>query len=100
MASSSSLPDPTLPAPHLSEDDQGFTAEQLIARQRKLEEAAREAVPFNFLKGGCTYEKGYIRQPVYACRTCGGGGVCAGCSVGCHAGESHSKQDGKGGLIP
>jgi E3 ubiquitin-protein ligase UBR7 len=85
MSSPSTLPDPALPAPPLSDDDVGFTADQLIARQRDLEEAAREAVPFSFLKGGCTYEKGYIRQPVFACKTCGGGGVCAGCSVGCHA---------------
>ena len=60
----------------------------LIQRQAQLEREAREAVPFSFTKGGCTYERGYMRQPVYACRTCGGGGVCAGCSVGCHAGES------------
>ncbi|UZJ57044.1 hypothetical protein CBS101457_006364 [Exobasidium rhododendri] len=87
MASSpsSTLPDPALPAPPLASDDCGFTAEQLIARQSQLEEAAREAVPFSFAKGGCTYERGYIKQPVYSCRSCGGGGVCAGCSVGCHA---------------
>ncbi|PWN91413.1 hypothetical protein FA10DRAFT_300027 [Acaromyces ingoldii] len=85
MSSPSALPDPSLPAPPLAEQDEGFTAEQLIQRQAQLEREAREAVPFSFTKGGCTYEKGYIRQPVYACRTCGGGGVCAGCSVGCHA---------------
>ncbi|PWN38082.1 uncharacterized protein FA14DRAFT_159821 [Meira miltonrushii] len=84
-SSSTQLPDPSLPAPPLQDDEQGFTAAQLIEKQAELEEAARQAVPFSFTKGGCTYERGYIRQPVYACKTCGGGGVCAGCSVGCHA---------------
>lgn len=83
--SSSLLPDPSLPAPPLQDDEEGFTAAQLIERQAELEKAALQAVPFSFTRGGCTYEKGYIRQPVYACKTCGGGGVCAGCSVGCHA---------------
>lgn len=86
-SSTSALPDPSLPAPPLPDEDQGFTAQQLIARQKELEYAAREAVPFSFVKGGCTYERGYIRQPVFACKSCGGGGVCAGCSVGCHAGK-------------
>lgn len=84
-SSSSQLPDPSLPAPPLQDDEEGFTAAQLIEKQAELEEAARQAVPFSFTKGGCTYERGYIRQPIYACKTCGGGGVCAGCSVGCHA---------------
>jgi E3 ubiquitin-protein ligase UBR7 len=66
-------------------EEEGFTAAQLIQRQAELEQAARQAVPFSFSKEGCTYSRGYIRQPVFACRTCGGGGVCAGCSVGCHA---------------
>lgn len=79
------FPDPSLPAPPLQNDEEGFTAAQLIEKQAELEEAARQAVPFSFTKGGCTYERGYIRQPIYACKTCGGGGVCAGCSVGCHA---------------
>ncbi|CCF52007.1 hypothetical protein NDA11_000808 [Ustilago hordei] len=77
------LPDPSLPAPNLGEDDQGFTAVDLIAQQAKLEAQANEAIPFQF--DTCTHDKGYIRQPVYACKTCGGGGVCAGCSVSCHA---------------
>ncbi|MCO5556100.1 hypothetical protein L7F22_009644 [Adiantum nelumboides] len=84
-SSSTQFPDPSLPAPPLQDDEEGFTAAQLIEKQAELEEAARRAVPFSFTKGGCTYEKGYIRQPIYACKTCGGGGVCAGCSVGCHA---------------
>ena len=77
------LPDPSLPAPNLAEDEAGFTAADLIAQQSKLEAQANEAIPFQF--DTCTHERGYIRQPVYACKTCGGGGVCAGCSVSCHA---------------
>lgn len=77
------FPDPSLPAPNLGEDDVGFTAADLIAQQAKLEAQASEAIPFQF--DTCTHERGYIRQPVYACKTCGGGGVCAGCSVSCHA---------------
>jgi len=77
------LPDPSLPAPNLGEDEVGFTAADLIAQQSKLEAQANEAIPFQF--DTCTHERGYIRQPVYACKTCGGGGVCAGCSVSCHA---------------
>ncbi|SJX63538.1 related to Protein mlo2 [Sporisorium reilianum f. sp. reilianum] len=77
------LPDPSLPAPNLGEDEVGFTAADLIAQQSRLEAQANEAIPFQF--DTCTHERGYIRQPVYACKTCGGGGVCAGCSVSCHA---------------
>ena len=79
------LPDPALPPPALSSQERAFTASDLIARQQKLEEEARQAISFSM--GKCTFEMGYIRQPVYACRTCGGGGVCAHCSIGCHAGE-------------
>ncbi|SNX84934.1 related to Protein mlo2 [Melanopsichium pennsylvanicum] len=77
------LPDPSLPAPNLGEDELGFTAADLIAQQSRLEAQANEAIPFQF--DTCTHHRGYIRQPVYACKTCGGGGVCAGCSVSCHA---------------
>ena len=83
QASASSLPDPSLPAPSLPADEVGFTAADLIAHQARLEAQASEAIPFKF--DTCTHSMGYIRQPVYACRTCGGGGVCAGCSVSCHA---------------
>ncbi|KDN52880.1 hypothetical protein K437DRAFT_253827 [Tilletiaria anomala UBC 951] len=77
------LPDPFLPAPELPEAERAFTASDLIARQAQLEAEAHAAIPFGL--GSCTHSKGYIRQPVYACRTCGGGGVCAHCSLGCHA---------------
>jgi len=77
------LPDPSLP-PAPSSDDH-FTAQDLINRQAQLERDAREAIPFQL--GKCTYLMGSIRQPVYACRDCGGGGICSGCSVECHGGE-------------
>lgn len=35
----------------------------------------------------CTYDRGYISQPVYACRVCSKGelkGFCYGCSMTCH----------------
>ena len=75
------LPDPSAPAPNIS-PERGFTAADLIEQQERLEMQATEAIPFRFDE--CTRAKGHIRQPVYACRTCGGGGVCAGCSVACH----------------
>ncbi|CEH17415.1 Uncharacterized conserved protein, contains N-recognin-type Zn-finger [Ceraceosorus bombacis] len=79
-STSSSVSEPASPiAPR------GLTASDLLAHEAELERQAREAVPFSFRLGGCTYEKGYIRQPVWACKTCGGGGVCAGCGVGCHS---------------
>jgi hypothetical protein len=98
LASRATLPhlplSPQLPGPLLAmspsadtPQPRGLTAADLLAHQAALEREAREAVPFSFTKGGCTHARGYIRQPVWACTTCGGGGVCAGCSVGCHAGE-------------
>lgn len=75
------LPDPDAPVPNIS-PERGFTAQDLIDQQGRLESVATEAIPYRF--DTCTYERGYIRQPVFACRTCGGGGVCAGCSVACH----------------
>lgn len=62
---------------------QGLTAADLLSHQALLESQAREAIPFSHTT--CTYSQGYIRQPLWACKDCGGGGVCAGCSVGCHA---------------
>lgn len=72
----------SLPAQH-DEEERSYTAAELILREQALEAEARAAIPFGL--GACTYDRGYIKQPVYACRTCGGGGVCAHCSLGCHA---------------
>ncbi|CAO1627521.1 unnamed protein product [Parajaminaea phylloscopi] len=75
----------SLVPPTTAEDTRGLTALDLIAHQALLEAQAREAIPFSYTKAACTYEKGYIRQPLWACRDCNGINVCAGCSVGCHA---------------
>lgn len=75
------LPDPQAPAPNIA-PELGFTAQDLIEQQEQMEAAASEAYPFQITH--CTHALGPIRQPVYACRTCGGGGVCAACSVACH----------------
>lgn len=78
---SPSLPDPQAPAPNIA-PELGFTAQDLIQQQEQLEADANAAYPFQL--DTCTHALGPIRQPVYACRTCGGGGVCAACSVMCH----------------
>lgn len=75
------LPDPNKEAP-LLDTERGFTAQDLIEQQERLEAQANEAIPFRFDE--CTFARGYIRQPVFACKTCGHGGICAGCSVTCH----------------
>lgn len=60
-----------------------FTADDLVAAQDALEAEARDALPFSFSQ--CTYDLGYIRQPVYACLTClNQKGVCGACSISCH----------------
>ncbi|WFD30471.1 RING-type E3 ubiquitin transferase [Malassezia sp. CBS 17886] len=66
------LPDPRDPAPNL-DPVLGFTAQDLIDQQDALEKQAHDALPFSITT--CTHALGYIRQPVYACRTCGGGGT-------------------------
>ncbi|KAK0548501.1 hypothetical protein OC846_004450 [Tilletia horrida] len=84
--SSSTLPDPSLAAPALPPTEVGFTAQDLIDRQSQLEREAHEAFPYRVSR--CTYENGPSRQLVFACRTCspeGKVGVCAACSVSCHA---------------
>lgn len=76
------LPDPDAAAPNM-DPEYGFTAQDLIEQQERLEAQANEAIPYSVDE--CTHAQGYIRQLVYACKTCGGGGVCVGCSVLCHA---------------
>ncbi|GAA5901494.1 hypothetical protein JCM6882_006296 [Rhodosporidiobolus microsporus] len=64
--------------------DDNFIAADLLAAQEALEEEAREAIPFASTE--CTYDMGYIKQPLYACLTClHNRAVCAGCSISCHA---------------
>lgn len=45
--------------------DDNFYASDLIAAQDALEEEAREAIPFASTE--CTYDAGYIKQPLFAC---------------------------------
>ena len=53
-----------------------------IAQQSKLEEEARESMPWS--PKYCTYEKGPLRQQIYACRTHNNIGICYSCSIQCH----------------
>ncbi|GAA5907774.1 uncharacterized protein JCM6883_001885 [Sporobolomyces salmoneus] len=63
--------------------DDNFYASDILAGQEALEQEARETLPFEFKE--CTYDLGYIRQPLYACLTClNHGAVCAACSIACH----------------
>ncbi|GAA5982019.1 hypothetical protein JCM10908_004706 [Rhodotorula pacifica] len=63
--------------------DDNFNALDLLAAQDALEAEARDAVPY---ASECTYDLGYIKQPLYACRTClNDRAVCVACSVNCHA---------------
>lgn len=64
-----------------------ITAVDYIASQLELEREARELMPFN--SDDCTYEKGELRQPVFACLDCSKKsgqdvGVCYSCSIQCH----------------
>ncbi|EJT99469.1 hypothetical protein DACRYDRAFT_95882 [Dacryopinax primogenitus] len=57
--------------------------QDLVNEQRALEEEASQALPWSFSE--CTYNKGYIRQPVFLCLTCQSPhGICAACSIACH----------------
>jgi E3 ubiquitin-protein ligase UBR7 len=62
------------------------TLPSLLERSEQLAAEAREALPYSFDK--CTYDSGYLRQSVWSCVDCGEKGVCYGCSISCHAGES------------
>ncbi|CAH1762452.1 5617_t:CDS:2 [Entrophospora sp. SA101] len=70
-------------------NDETITISEFIEQQNYLEREAREVLPWSFDQ--CTYSKGYIRQPVYACKTCKpanekleNGGICYSCSMSCH----------------
>ena len=63
--------------------DDVFYAADILGCQEALEREARDALPFAIDQ--CTYDMGYIRQPLYACLTClNHGAVCAACSIACH----------------
>ncbi|WWC69546.1 uncharacterized protein I206_103488 [Kwoniella pini CBS 10737] len=60
-----------------------ITLQSLIDTSDRMAEEAREALPYSFDE--CTYDKGYLRQSVWACLDCGEKGVCYGCSISCHS---------------
>ncbi|KAI9024404.1 hypothetical protein CLU79DRAFT_834378 [Phycomyces nitens] len=77
---------PGSPTPESPEDT--ITAQDFISQQTLLEQDAREALPGNFET--CTFDMGYIRQNVYACKTCDvkePAGMCYSCSMVCHNGH-------------
>lgn len=65
------------------------TALDYLDDQKRLEEEARTLMPFD--PNQCTYVKGELRQPVFACLTCSKQnldepiGVCYSCSIQCHS---------------
>ncbi|SCU83544.1 LAME_0C05556g1_1 [Lachancea meyersii CBS 8951] len=60
-----------------------ISASEYINQQNALEDEAREIMPWN--PSHCTYVDGGLRQPVFACLSCGEIGVCYSCSIQCHA---------------
>ncbi|KAI8368605.1 putative zinc finger in N-recognin-domain-containing protein [Choanephora cucurbitarum] len=68
------------------EEEKTLTALDYIEKQEELEREAFSTLPGKFEK--CTFPLGYIRQPVYACKTCSVdtvAGICYSCSIACHA---------------
>ncbi|KAI8636234.1 hypothetical protein BD408DRAFT_356049 [Parasitella parasitica] len=70
-------------------EEDSVTALEYIQRQEKLEKDAQDVLPGNFDE--CTFSLGYVRQPLYACKTCTidqgeePAGMCYSCSIACHA---------------
>lgn len=63
------------------------TALEYIESQERLEKDASSILPGKFEK--CTFPSGYIRQQLYACKTCSvdkePAGMCYSCSIACHS---------------
>ncbi|XP_043463212.1 putative E3 ubiquitin-protein ligase UBR7 [Leptopilina heterotoma] len=73
------------------DDDNSVTMIDVLQEENQLEEDAN-AVLGPADDKNCTYSQGYIRQALYACKTCcstGGtrAGVCLACSLHCHEGH-------------
>ncbi|KAJ2724674.1 hypothetical protein GGI07_001826 [Coemansia sp. Benny D115] len=114
MANPSSLAQPESPQPDeapASSSGAIVTACSFLVAQADLEREAAEVLPGKF--DDCTFDQGYIRQPLYACLTCttpptqyqrgagaGAGadspgkaaetqpaGMCYSCSIECHPGH-------------
>lgn len=79
-------------------DQNTVTALDYIEIQEKLEKDAQSILPGKFEK--CTFPLGYVRQPLYACKTCSTSsineeeeqsekeepaGMCYSCSIACHS---------------
>jgi E3 ubiquitin-protein ligase UBR7 len=64
------------------------TAVDLVNEMDELEAEAEATLSENWgVEGKCTFDDGYISQPVYSCLTCAKDtpvGVCFGCSLQCH----------------
>lgn len=60
----------------------GVSASEYLSHQQELEDEARKLMPWD--PKSCTYEKGALRQQVFACRSHGKIGVCYSCSIQCH----------------
>lgn len=71
----------------LAQGDGTISIQSVIDSSEALAEEAREVLPYSFDE--CTYAKGYLRQAIWSCIDCNGKGVCYGCSIACHSGESH-----------
>ncbi|EPQ51221.1 hypothetical protein GLOTRDRAFT_81366 [Gloeophyllum trabeum ATCC 11539] len=70
----------------MSDRAQTLTSQDLLASQTSLVSAAAEALPHAFT--ACTHPLGPVRQAIYLCLSCEPGkpkGVCAACSIACHA---------------
>lgn len=69
--------------------DEVVTLRAFLDEQAALETAAKEVLPGKF--DFCTYDLGYINQPVYVCQSCvkegakaGSAAICYSCSIQCH----------------
>jgi hypothetical protein len=89
-------------SPHISSDGDTLAASDLFIHQHQLIADAAAAIPHAFDR--CTYALGALRQPVYLCLTCTPpsstpdadlAGVCAACSVACHAEHEQVELFGK-----
>jgi E3 ubiquitin-protein ligase UBR7 len=65
--------------------DDSITASEYLENQERLEQEASEILPGKFEK--CSFPLGYVRQSLYACKTCGDdqAGICYSCSIACHS---------------
>ncbi|KAI8092213.1 uncharacterized protein B0P05DRAFT_525289 [Gilbertella persicaria] len=73
----------------MTPEEHTVTALEYIEKQEQLEKEAQSTLPGKFEK--CTFSLGYIRQPLYACKTCSvdteqePAGMCYSCSIACHS---------------